>query len=162
MRDIGPQLTQEQVSMLEHNIGIPLPMDYRDFLLQFNGGRPIPSSFPIRGFDLASSGDIQRFFGITEDRAVPDIRWFIKTLGGRIPHGLLPVAGDGSGNIVCLSLSGPHIGAVYFWHHDAEQSPPTYSNVYPIADSFTDFLESIYSEDISAEIAKSIGSTSKH
>lgn len=162
MRDIGPRLTREQVSALEHAIGIPLPKDYWDFLLRFNGGRPIPNSFPIRGFDLDNFGDIQRFFGITEDRVAPDIRWFIKTFRGRIPHGLLPIAGDGSGNIICLSLSGSNMGAVYFWYHDAEQSPPTYSNVYPIADSFTDFLNSIHSEDISAEIAKIIGPTSKH
>lgn len=156
MRDTGPPLTRDQISTLERQIGAPLPRDFEDFLLRFNGGRPIPNSFPIRGFDLANSGDIQRFFGICEDRAIPDIRWYTETMSGRIPRGLLPVAGDGSGNIICLSLSGTNRGAVYFWHHETEKSPPTYGNLYFIADSFTDFLDGIYSEDIGAEIATSI------
>lgn len=156
MQDTGPPLTRDQLSRLERHIGIRLPGDYLDFLLRFNGGRPTPSSFPIRGFDLAHSGDIQRFFGISEHHEIPDIKWFIRTLSGRIPHGLLPIAGDGSGNVICLLLSGANRGTVYFWHHDAEKSPPTYSNLYYISDSFSDFLDSIHFEDLSAEIAKSI------
>ena len=84
MQDTGPPLTRDQISTLERHIGIPLPKDYLDFLLRFNGGRPTPSSFPIRGFDLSDSGDIQRFFGISERRENPDIRWFIRTLRNRL------------------------------------------------------------------------------
>jgi hypothetical protein len=70
---------------------------------------------------------------------------------------LLPVAGDGSGNLICLSFEGANKGAVYFWDHDEEHSPPTYENVYLIAETFEKFLNSIYFEDLSEEIAKSVG-----
>ena len=46
---------------------------------------------------------------------------------------------------------------VYYWDHDREHSPPTYDNLFLIAETFDEFLDSIYFEDLSEEIAKSVG-----
>ena len=40
---------------------------------------------------------------------------------------------------------------VYYWDYYGETHPPTYDNVYQIAGTFQDFLESIYSYDPLAE-----------
>jgi hypothetical protein len=74
-----------------------------------------------------------------------------------MPRELLPIAGDGSGNIICLSRAGVNEGTLYYWDHDAEHSPPTYDNVYFIAESFDAFLNGIHFQDISAEVARALG-----
>ena len=43
---------------------------------------------------------------------------------------------------------------MYYWDHDAEHTPPTYDNIYFIAESFPAFLESIHFQDISADVVK--------
>jgi hypothetical protein len=48
-------------------------------------------------------------------------------------------------------------GIVYSWDHDAEHSPPTYDNVYFIAESSDAFLNGIHFQDISAEVARALG-----
>ncbi len=53
------------------------------------------------------------------------------------------------GNIICLSLTGDTAGKVYYWDHDGETDPPTFDNVYKIADSFQGFLDSIHFFDVS-------------
>jgi hypothetical protein len=51
------------------------------------------------------------------------------------------IAGDGSGNLICLSSKGANKGTVCFWDHDREHSPPAYENVYLIAETFSEFLD---------------------
>jgi hypothetical protein len=74
-----------------------------------------------------------------------------------MPRELLPIAHDGSGNVICLSRAGVNKHNVYYWDHDAEHSSPTYDNVYFIAESFDAFLDGIHFRDISAEVARALG-----
>jgi len=44
-----PELTPRALDAIEGRFGITLPADYRAFLLNYNGGRPGPSMFPVPG-----------------------------------------------------------------------------------------------------------------
>ena len=68
---------------------------------------------------------------------------------GRIPAELLAVGNDPGGNLICLAVRGGKRGAVYFWDHEGEGPPGEagYSNVYPVAESFGEFIESLEAED---------------
>ncbi len=159
MHDVGTPITKDRIDRLERTLGIVLPDSYKSFLLRFNGGRPDPSFFPIQGSKRENSGSIHYFFRVEDQIESSTVEWQYKILSGRIPSELFPIAGDGSGNVICLSLKGSNEGFVYFWDHDDEHSPPTYDNIYFVADSFEKFLDSIFYEDLSAEIAKSLGQT---
>jgi cell wall assembly regulator SMI1 len=157
MLDTGPPLTDLRIGVLERKLGIVLPEGYRSFLLRHNGGRPKPDFFPIQACENNPFGSIHYFNGIGWPANSSNIEWNYKTFRGRMPREFLPIAGDGSGNEICLSLKGTNKGAVYFWDHDEEHSPPTYENVYLVAETFEGFLDSFYFEDLSEEIAKSLG-----
>jgi hypothetical protein len=157
MLDVGPRLSEAQVHGLEHQLGIALPESYKSFLLRYNGGRPKPEFFPIDGYDRCSSNAVHYFFGIGWSVQSINVDWNFRIYKGRLPEELLPIAGDGSGNLVCLAIRGARIGVVCFWDHDEEHVPPTYNNVYLIAQTFTNFLESLHFEDLSEEVAKSLG-----
>lgn len=156
MLDVGPPLTDLRIGILERKLGLVLPEAYRLFLLRNNGGKPKPEFFPIRGLDRNPFGSINFFEGIDLPIKSRNIEWNYRSYKGRIPRELIAVAGDGSGNLICLSFEGARKGAVYFWDHDEEHSPPTHRNVYLIAETFEKFLDSIYFEDLSEEIAKSV------
>jgi anti-sigma B factor antagonist len=57
---------------------------------------------------------------------------------------------DPGGNLICLGVSGPDRGRVYFWDHECEPDPDewdgrveTAGNIHPITRSFAEFLRGI-------------------
>jgi len=42
----------------------------------------------------------------------------IETYRGRIPRGVVPIAGDAGGNQICLDVAGEFAGTVWFWDHE--------------------------------------------
>lgn len=161
MLEAGPPLTEIQIDRLERHLGMSLPKNYRSFLLRYNGGRPDPAFVPIRDFDRSPFGAIHFFFGVSRTVQSNNLDWNLRTYRGRMPSELLPIAGDELGNGICLAVAGTNAGCVYFWDHDDEHSPPTYGNLYLIASSFEEFLDSIYLEDISADVARALGNSSQ-
>jgi hypothetical protein len=143
------QTSDREVSAFERTIGVRLPEEYRAFLLASNGGVPATATFD---FEDAVSGrrdasSIQHFFGIHEGE-IGNLRAVTATYMERLPHGLLPVARDDGGNLICLAIAGPRKGEVLFWDHDHEAEegePPDYSNISVLAPSFTAFIAGLRS-----------------
>ncbi|GKS60538.1 SMI1/KNR4 family protein [Nitrospira sp.] len=144
----GRPISRTEVSEIETLIGHPLPAQYVDFLLRYNGGRPKPNNFRINGFyERPGIGNIQVFFRVDSRVRSSDLMWNFKemNLSGRVPANLIPIACDGSGDLICLALFGPDTGQVVFWDYLDERDEPTYENVYRVADSFSEFIASIHS-----------------
>ena len=142
-RECGPQICDEDIRAVEREIGISLPQDYRDFLLAQNGGRPEPNAFPINGLENNPFGTIQVFLGIEDAIESCNLDWTYHTFSGRLPDNLIAIARDDCGDLICLSLYGEDAGSVIFWDRHQEIEEPSYANVYHVADSFAEFLESI-------------------
>ncbi len=76
------------------------------------------------------------------------LRWHIETLRGRMPAELLPIGHDPGGNLICLAYRGEQRGTIYYWDHEMEAEegePATWDNLYPLAKSFTEFLNGLTS-----------------
>jgi cell wall assembly regulator SMI1 len=148
----SPALSEVDIARFEELIDSRLPADYRRFLLAHNGGRPEPSVFSVYGqtnkYDepFNQSSVVNWFFGLHDGehyRLTELLHW----MGDRVPANLLPIGEDPFGNMICLSLSGPDRGTVYFWDHEDESEegePPTYRNIYFIAKSFDKFLNMLH------------------
>jgi cell wall assembly regulator SMI1 len=155
--NVGNPLSSEDIDTLEGELGIPLPMEYRQFLLQHNGGHPSLSAFNYLNtyFDtneLAGSV-IKEFFKVSDRSDIRDIRRRQLIAEGRIPTSLLPIASDVFGNTICIGTEGVWLGKVYLYHHEYEFEPelgePTasFENVFPIADDFRSFIQSLRAID---------------
>jgi hypothetical protein len=143
MEDQGRTLTETDIEQLESQIEKPLPIDYKTFLLKYNGGCPTPNAFPIEGLANNPFGTIQVFFRVGGHIESSNIDWNCEVYNGRLPDNLLPIACDDGGDLICISIYGKDAGAVVFWDAHQETNEPTYNNVYPIADSFSRFIMSI-------------------
>ncbi len=146
MRNPGRQLSETDIEDVEAQLGFKLPPNYRAFLKKYNGGRPEPALFPIEGMDKNPEGDIQVFFGGDREIESSNLVWNAEASSGRMPANLLPIACNGCGGLICLSLWGDDAGSVLFWDYYNEQLGPNpgYENIYRIADSFEAFLESLH------------------
>jgi hypothetical protein len=142
--ECGPPLKDRDIVAWEDAMGQALPPDYRDFLLEHNGGRPFPNAFPIEGLDNNPFVAIQVFFRINgKDVESSNLDWNLQVFKDRLPENLLAIACDDGGDLICYSLFGKDVGAIVFWDRHQERDEPTYDNVYPIANSFPKFLEGI-------------------
>lgn len=140
----NPQITEADVRRFESKHDIVLPECYRQFLLQYNGGRPQPTDFPIRGFANNPFGAVHEMFGISLKNSVYDLDSVLTELEGTVPHGLVPIGCTEGDDFVCLDLRQRGEPVVYwdrrpFWGNNIWKE----EYLYPIADSFGDFLEKL-------------------
>ena len=119
-----------------------LPPGYRDFLLKHNGGRPIPNAFPLEGLEDNPFDTIQVLFRLKGQVQSNNLDWNFDTFNGRVPNNLLAIGCTDCGDLICVSLFGDDAGSVLYWDHHHEPPVPSYENVYHIADSFEEFIDS--------------------
>jgi SMI1/KNR4 family protein SUKH-1 len=142
---LGEPLSSMEIATLEKQLSVSLPLDYAAFLCVHNGGSPQPNVFPISGFPLDTQGILAYFFGVKERESM-DLLDNVLSSRNRVPPELLPIGYDVFGNLVCLAVAGTNRGKVYWWFHEEEADegePPTYDNLYFVADSFNDLLNSL-------------------
>jgi hypothetical protein len=139
---------KEDVQAVEEFMQCELPKDYLEFVSKYGGYGPDSAIFPIEPYSGGSSGSIGVFSGIGH-REGYNLLEDCKDYRGRVPAHLLPIAENGMGSLICLSLTGPDTGYVYFWdhHEDSGEDPPDTSNLHLIAKSFDAFIESLRHEE---------------
>lgn len=128
----------------EGRFGAVFPSDYREFLLTYNGGRPVPDVFDdVDGEEVSC---VAVFLGI-DPRHKDDIIAKRIVYLNRIPDDLVPIGRDPCGNAICLGIGSERYGQVYFWDHECEaeeDGSAYYENVLCVAETFTDFLENLH------------------
>ena len=147
---LGP-LPEDVFRRAETEIGVPLPEPYKQFLQQFNGGRPEPARFRIEWREQPFAkrfpyDGVHVLFGF-QDGSPSDFLRNLQDYRARIPEDTVPIGCDPGGNLLLLGLTGPNAGKVFLWVQDyevEEGETPDYSNVGLIAPSFDEFLRSLY------------------
>lgn len=140
-KTVGP----EAIQLFERFMDRKFPKDYRNFLLKNNGGRPVPDCFNF--FDGQSGSIVNQFYKIISKDDYDDLLKTIRIFDQRIPSDFVPIADDPYGNQICIAISGPNYGKIYFWDHEFETDDevlPTMDNMTLIAQSFANFLEALY------------------
>jgi hypothetical protein len=149
--------SQEEIEAFEAEIGATLPEDYRQFLLRSNGGNvdwhqfkgPTPGGRPWTAV-------VSHVGGLRDepDLSLRAARGCYQGSELQIPRALLWIMGDPGGNGICLGLTEPYRGRVYFWIHDEQPDPQewdgeveTAGNVILLANSFTDFVDGMVPRD---------------
>jgi cell wall assembly regulator SMI1 len=126
------KLAPERLAAFEKSLGTTLPEPYRLHLQAHNGGyvdgaREIYELHHVHG--IHDGPEWARFL----DRS--------QMYDGLIPERLLPIADDPGGNHICIVLSGPDRGAVYFWDHERADDPD--ESITKLAPDFDAFLRGL-------------------
>jgi len=145
IRSSGGPATEQLVGQLESRLGFPLPNDYRAFLLANNAREISPCSIPVSNIERTSTVTLREMCCFCPGQAC-DIFYTLDSYEGRIPSSFLPIGDDPGGNVFIMALDGDSRGSIWFWIHEFEgdeDEPPTMDNVYPLAKSFTEFLDNL-------------------
>lgn len=134
------EVSDFEIDEFERNIGVSLPGQYRQFLLEVRGGFPSRDWAP---FD--EGGDyISHFYGLKSDVAWKMLDYGIREFGSPSETGYLPVAICNGGNYFLLRIRDPEVGSVFFWDHDEEDfEPPSFESLYRVGSTFDEFTASL-------------------
>jgi hypothetical protein len=144
----GPQVTDAQIRAFEQAYGHPLPDDYRQFLVDVNGGRLDRAN---REFD---QGVINRLFSLEDiDDDERDLATRANDERASLPSpDLLFIGHDGFSNSILLALAGEHRSEVWFMLTDDDARPDDANprvlwhdrrDMRKLADSFEQFMHSL-------------------
>ena len=133
-------LSEKRLNEFETYKKVHLPAEYRDFLLKFNGGQPVPSFFWIKLGEDGSS--IFQFYGLHDGPSHLSISTYIENEKHGVPKSMLPIADDGTGNFICLGISSFNDAELFFIDHDVHPfyQPNSLKGITKIASSFSEFL----------------------
>lgn len=145
-----PPAPPADLTAFESDLGDSLPDEYRRFLVTCNGGYlggrlwftgPTPEgrSADVGIHHIGGFRD-EYYYSLAEHR---------ECYTGRIPSALLWVMDDPFGNAICVGLTGPHRGRMYFWDHENEPGDGwdgavgSAGNLQLLADSFNSFVSGL-------------------
>jgi hypothetical protein len=146
--DERPPVSEEALAAAEQRlaeVGQRIPPSYRAFLANSDGGRPVKNRFSFQQEDRDEGDTVKVFLGIAP--VPPPASNLIDTaasLWERVPAGVLPIARDPFGNLICLDGRDGRDGPVLFWDHEYEgEDEPDEANLYEIAPDLQTFLDSL-------------------
>ena len=143
--------SREAIAEFEARRGVLLPAEYKAFLLESNGGMPIPDVFEVPGWH-GHGNAVMFFYGIHEGEKVDRLDRACQVYDERIPADLIPIAYDANGNKLCIGWKGKRKGKIYFWDHEDELDEngdfvQDYRNVFLVANSLQEFLDSLMTSE---------------
>ena len=126
--------SDEEIAKFESKMGYSLPGDYRNFLLNTNGGDAVSNSISIGDGDSTS---VRAFYGLNSVGAKGSLMSRIGFYGTEpdVPKNAIAIAFDDGGWSFMLYLSGARVGQV--WLMDSER------NLQFIAGDFKSFVGSM-------------------
>ncbi len=95
----------EDIVQLEKEYNISFPDQYKNHLLNFNGGSPKPGIFSFQENGKETNSRIHYFYAINSGKFddMKDVIGTFKIEERRMPDHILPIAEDPFGNVVCVS-----------------------------------------------------------
>ncbi len=133
--------TTKQLEKYEENLGCKFPDQYRQFIVEYNGGELWDTTLNIENF----GNSIEYFYGFVKaseyhsinNKYVKDIQKEFLT-----PQQVLGIAELGGGDVLAVGISENNRGMMYYSNHDEGYK------VTKIADSFKNLLNVIESTPI--------------
>lgn len=133
----GPALFESDLAAFEKRHKVSLPLDYREFMLEYNGGSPNPK---IYGLFVT----VQKFYSISEEGVNLDQMCQCIDWRTAYPQGILVIGRDIGGSKILLATRGAKTGTIYFLDREETLRPRT--GHVEIAASFSDLMGDLVSD----------------
>jgi hypothetical protein len=134
-----PPATVAQIHDFELEKRIALPLEYRQFLQRWNGGRPTPAGFQVPKWPGEASlvGD---FFGIRQGEAC-SLSFWSDELQDRLKDQFIAIADDPGGNFICMGIAEGNRGKIYYWDASPDWGLTAETGtMFLVADNIDDFV----------------------
>ena len=138
-----PNASEEAIRDLVESLGVVLPDDYRNYLLQNNGARPSKTDYWMPGEKNWIESVHEMYALLSPDHPRSINQFLIENHG--VPSGWLPIANSGYGDYTVISLLEEDRGVIYYLFHEVHGYDPNERKrgVYKLASSFTDWINGL-------------------
>ena len=137
---VGPKITTERVERFCVSQGLWLPLSYKQFLLEVNGGRPVEDVFVIPGLESSLVGGLG---GIDRRDAASDLEILIRDYPIPKQRGFIDIGYDASGSDIFMKVVGATRGSLWFADRYGDEE---LGNLWFIARSFTEFISKLHAD----------------
>lgn len=141
--NIFGKLSTDDLEKFEEKINYKLPVSYRDYLLNFNGSKPLNTICHIS--ETEGDTTLHTMFGIHDGPEFARLESSFGDSNSTKKTGLLAFADDTFGNYFCIHLLPKYYGEVYFYDHEASYANKV-KTLIKVADNFDDFINMLISE----------------
>lgn len=141
-KSCGPVVRAADLADLERQLSCRLPIDYKRFLVTFNGGEPRHYVFPIRGLRDNPSGELRVLRSVAHTDDVFDLVAANKRLLHALPDGCISIGDTASGDQLILYVTGPRCGEVWFYDWYSRYRDVN-RRVYFVAKTFKEFVDGL-------------------
>ena len=128
-----------EIEAFENQVKFTLPQDYKQFLMEYNGGSVL-GIFHVN--TLNEDISLHVLFGLGIDEELDLRSWFSEYKDDMLPYTVI-IGGDMGAGLIVL-LNSPKKQGVYYWDHSyyfKESSDER--NIYKIANSFQEFVDNL-------------------
>jgi hypothetical protein len=131
-------LTANVLQAAELILGVRFPARYAELATAYPGGRPLPNEFEVN----TKKGSWGSCLGVLLSLDPRDSENVFQCIGnttreGGLPEGLIPIADDGGGDLICLDFRSAHgEPPVVYWAHELGGV----DGLVPVAETFEEFL----------------------
>ncbi|WP_428738567.1 SMI1/KNR4 family protein [Sulfurimonas sp.] len=147
IKNTNDLIKESDIQEFEKTINTALPQEYRNFLLEFNGGQPVLYIFPES--EVLHSIPVNTLYGLKVKESYNDLEKNYAIYDGRIMNSFIAIGSDPSGNQFCLGITGIFKDKVYIWDHNQEIDEWEFienklpENMYLLSDSFHNFINQL-------------------
>ncbi|MBO1687739.1 SMI1/KNR4 family protein [Clostridium butyricum] len=135
---------EEEILKLEDELGFTLPNDYKEFLINFNGGVPEVKYSTFKLNELEENIGLQVLYGLDLEENLDLREWYEEYEDDLLDDCLIIGHGIGFGFIVLVNS--PEVSGVYFLDNSFElENSSEDENIYKISDTFREFIEELKS-----------------
>jgi cell wall assembly regulator SMI1 len=137
--DLPRPAANHEVESLEREWGVKLPADYKTVAMEHQGMTPIPYVIDVGTGDAV----VCELLTLSRDEKRPNhsMSHTYRLIKPLVPAGIYPFAGTGNGDFICFDYrASPESPSVVFYFAELTGEEA----VYPIAESFTDFLSRLH------------------
>lgn len=133
------------IKKFEVKYNLTIPKEIQTFLKREDLSEFKNVVFKIKADFPNNASTLGHFYKLVSEDSNSDFFKFnnIFKKENRIPKDFITIGKDLGGNQICVSLKGSNSGTIYFWAHEEEAENIKHENLYKIADSFEEFLESL-------------------
>lgn len=144
----GKKVSKQDILLIEKELQVSFPEDYKEFLLIHNGGEPADEiGLSFLETDYETNEQFEQEIDIQSFSMLEELPEFYENLIGEVlpeDAGYISIACDSCGNDILLCVDNTNFGRVYFGDHDMLDPETDYLGLSLIANSFTDFVNSLH------------------
>jgi len=141
LKNPGPSISEDDLQQFEKLVGSELPLDYRQMLLDQNGGEPENGIFQI---DDGDQTNLKRLYSLRTGKH-DSLEVQLLRMQGILSPDAIAIGVDAFGNKVCLYVKGERRGQVWFWDHEEEEDT-TPTVLLFVHRTYKEFIESLKAE----------------